>query len=201
MPTGYTEAIKDGISFKQYALSCARAFGALVMMRDEPADEPIPDEFKPSDYHVKALAESEEKLRVFQSLSEEDCQQEMEKERLKLIDSARKQIYENNDLLQKYNAMLRKAKAYCPPSPDHVEFKKFMIDQIEQSIKFDCSGNYYTNELKKLPANVGEWKKSKIDKLMWDISYHTKENEEEINRTNSRNIWIKKLRESLVVGE
>lgn len=36
MPTGYTADIKDGIDFKTYAMNCARAFGACVMLRDEP---------------------------------------------------------------------------------------------------------------------------------------------------------------------
>lgn len=40
MPTGYTDAIKDGISFNQFILSCARAFGALITMRDEPSSVP-----------------------------------------------------------------------------------------------------------------------------------------------------------------
>ncbi len=62
MPTGYTADIAKGITFQQYAWSCARAFGALVMMRDEPSDAPIPEAFTPSDYHVKALAEARAKL-------------------------------------------------------------------------------------------------------------------------------------------
>ena len=37
MPTGYTDKIKDGITFKEYAMGCARAFGALITMRDNPA--------------------------------------------------------------------------------------------------------------------------------------------------------------------
>jgi hypothetical protein len=197
MPTGYTAAIKDGISFEQYALSCARAFGALVVTRDEPADAPIPNELEPSFFNKKALEEAEEKLRILRLLSDEGCHREMEKERQGLIDSAQKQIADNNDLHCKYLHLLAQTKAYLPPSPDHEEFKKFMVDQIEQSIDFDCRGNYYTDELKKFPASVGEWRNKKIDKLMQDISYHTKENAEEINMTNSRNLWIKQLRESL----
>ena len=34
MPTGYTADIKDGIDFKTYAMNCARAFGARVMLRE-----------------------------------------------------------------------------------------------------------------------------------------------------------------------
>lgn len=35
MPTGYTADIKDGITFRDFALRCARAFGATIMQRDE----------------------------------------------------------------------------------------------------------------------------------------------------------------------
>lgn len=45
MPTGYTAAIKYGITFKEFALDCARNFGACISMRDEPRETPIPDEF------------------------------------------------------------------------------------------------------------------------------------------------------------
>ncbi|MFA5323879.1 MAG: hypothetical protein WC373_14505 [Smithella sp.] len=197
MPTGYTAEIKNGITFNQYAMSCSRAFGALIMMRDEPADAPIPDEFKPSDYHVKALAEAEEKLRAFQLLSKEECNLEMEKERKELINHARRQIADSNDLHQKYIAMLAQVKEYIPPSTEHEEFKKFMISQIEESIKFDCVESYYANELKGFPTSVGEYKKQTINKLMRDIAYHTKENAEEIMRTNSCNLWVKQLKESL----
>ena len=56
MPTGYTSKIADGIGFKDFALSCARAFGACIEMRDDPSDKPIPNEFKPNDYHKKRMA-------------------------------------------------------------------------------------------------------------------------------------------------
>lgn len=56
MPTGYTWDIKDEITFEQFIMNCARAFGALVEMRDEPRDKKIPDELKPSDYHNKELS-------------------------------------------------------------------------------------------------------------------------------------------------
>ncbi len=53
MPTGYTQAIVDNpnLSFKSFVLQCSRAFGALVTMRDDDNNAPIPDEIKPDDYH------------------------------------------------------------------------------------------------------------------------------------------------------
>lgn len=58
MPTGYTHKIKDGMTFKEYALRCARNFGALMDMRDDPMDAPIPI-FTPSGYHEEKLIEGE----------------------------------------------------------------------------------------------------------------------------------------------
>ena len=56
MPTGYTaKLMEQGQTFPEFIMSCARAFGALIMMRDDPANAPIPEKFEPSDYHVRAL--------------------------------------------------------------------------------------------------------------------------------------------------
>jgi hypothetical protein len=54
MPTGYTAPIADGMTFEQFALGCARAFGALVTMRDEPSDAPIPERLEPDTPFVAA---------------------------------------------------------------------------------------------------------------------------------------------------
>ena len=197
MPTGYTAAIKDGITFKQYALSCARAFGALIEMRDEPNDAPIPEAFKPSDYHANAIQKAQDSLAKMQSMTDEQCREQMESERKAEIESSKTGIAKTNDLRAKYNAMLSESKAYIPPSSDHEGFKKFMVEQIEESIKFDCSTDYYQKTIDRLPKDIATWKKERLSSVMRDIAYHTKENTEEINRTNSRNLWVKQLRESL----
>ena len=64
MPTGYTASVADGrvTEFAPFALQCARAMGALIMMRDEPHDAPIPERFEASDYYSKSLAEARERL-------------------------------------------------------------------------------------------------------------------------------------------
>lgn len=43
MPTGYTSIIDDNenVTFKEYALRCARGFGALMHLRDESLDKEI----------------------------------------------------------------------------------------------------------------------------------------------------------------
>lgn len=62
MPTGYTANIKNGITFEEFALDCARNFGALIIMRDEPKDAPIPEQFEASKHHEEATSKYLEEL-------------------------------------------------------------------------------------------------------------------------------------------
>lgn len=64
MPTGYTAPIYEGkqITFPEFAMQCARAFGALIDMRDDPMDSPIPDAFVPDTYHARELVKAREQL-------------------------------------------------------------------------------------------------------------------------------------------
>lgn len=62
MPTGYTAAVCDGkiTEFPAFALQCARAFGALITMRDDAMNAPIPEEIKPdTSYYDKNISEAE----------------------------------------------------------------------------------------------------------------------------------------------
>ena len=78
MPTGYTLDLYDGkdITFEEFALRCARAFGALISMRDEPIDAPIPERFEPSDYHLKELEKAKKRLKEVKKWNEETAEQE-----------------------------------------------------------------------------------------------------------------------------
>lgn len=196
MPTGYTADIAKGISFEQYALSCARAFGALVMMRDEPSDAPIPEAFTPSDYHATALADARAKLAELQTMNGEALL--AAHSAAVKADEARNAEYarEKADLRAKYEAMLVQAKAYKAPSPDHEEYARFMVAQIEQSIEFDC--RIYPRE--PITADAATWLADQVQQALKSVRYHVEEHDKELARTASRNQWVSQLRQSLVSG-
>jgi hypothetical protein len=196
MPTGYTDYIKDGITFQQFALRCARAFGACVEMRDSDMDEPIPDEFKPSDYHTNALKEANKNLAKYKSMTIEKATAESKIAYARELNERNIHMEENNKQIKLYEDMLVKVKKWIPPTPEHVELKEFMIKQIEGSIEFDGMGDYYKNNpvIKLTPE---EWIRQGMKEVLEDIEYHTEELEKEIQRTNSRNNWIRNLRDSL----
>jgi hypothetical protein len=199
MPTGYTAAIEKGITFNQFAMDCARNFGALVLMRDEPAGAPIPEEFPPNDYNSKRLEEAKAELVRITAMSAESAQSEADKEAAALIESDRKQAEESRQLLAKYQDMLKSVKAWNPPTPDHKGLKDFMMQKIEESIKFDCGAaepDYAYKSFKGYKTGL-EWKSEKTLKAIRDIAYHEAENAKEIERAKGRTRWVKQLRDSL----
>lgn len=193
MPTGYTAPIiNEGITFKQYALSCARAFGALLPMRDEPSNAPIPDEFKASDYHEKELVKAKKELTDYMLLDEDALLKLYEYEQQKEIEQHNKWNAQKDEQRAKYEAMLLEAEAYIAPSEDHVGYREFMIKQIKESIDFDCTHFEAPERLSFI-----DWKSKYLKHLHWAVEYHAKCNDEEVQRTRDRNKWIKQLKESL----
>lgn len=197
MPTGYTSIVADNenFTFPEFAMRCARNFGALIMMRDEPLDAPIPEKFEPSDYEKNEYEKAKAAYENFiaNPPSDEDLEKQyneyvaLETERFAAA-SADKDIKR-----RRYNAMLLKVLKWQPPTPEHEGLKEFMIDQLHDSIDFDCS------EYRPLISDKEEYiaRNRNGEYLKEELDFYEKRWHEEIERTNSRNKWLKELRESL----
>ncbi len=194
MPTGYTHAVQTGkvTEFPEFAMECARAFGALVMLRDDSGAD-IPEVFEPSSYHADAVITATERITELRSMTMEDIQSMWQDERDKAIQHRRE--YAENKAAEKdrYEAMLEKVDAWTPPTEEHVGLHNFMVKQLTESIDFDCGGDY----LPALLPGRDEWWEGQIKKAEKDIDYHEREYEKEVERTDGRNNWLRDLRESL----
>lgn len=199
MPTGYTADLCDGkdVSFEGFALNCARAFGALVSLRDEP-DAEIPDEFKVDEYYVKKFEEAKEELEKAESMTDEEFAEEA------------KQFYEHekdrfttliNDALttrKRYENMLEQVEQWEPPTEKHVELKKFMIDQLNESIRFDTSTSFYEEVLAELSLETVEEARANRLKIYGDNFNRRKAKlEEQKAIMKERSEWVSELRKSL----
>lgn len=193
MPTGYTAGIEDGTikTFQEYALQCTRAFGALISMRDDPSNTPIPKEIVPdTSYHEEQLVEAR--------AEKEELEKRTDAEWLTAYREYLSSTYRRNEERQEefrrlkdtYAKFLRMANAYVPPTSEHVEFKEFLINQIEIS-----KPTLYRVELMKFD----EWKEHQISGSEWNINYHTKEIEDEIAQAKARNQWLQDVYKSLTV--
>lgn len=198
MSTGYTNEIKEGVSFEAFALICARNFGACITMRDESHDTPIPKEFKVSDYYAKAKKEAKQKLAVIKKMTDAEITKKIATDVRAQRAVLKQRLKDNNNRKRLYIEMRNKARAWTPPTSDHNGLKKFMIEQITSSIDFDDMQKYYKEDLEKLKiVSVDEWVASKTLKYQQDIAYHEKHHAEEVERVNGRNKWVRELRDSL----
>jgi hypothetical protein len=194
MPTGYTAAIAKDITFEQFVMGCSRAMGAMIMMRDEPSDAPIPERFEPSDYSAKKLAESQAELARLQCFTGNDATGAAKDEYAAAVLQHAEHAKKDAELRAKYDAMLARVMAWEAPTADHQGFKVFMVEQIKGSIRFDCGMEHYPTPEQKTGA---AWLAAAIAKASKDIAYHSKAHAEEVERTEGRNAWLSALRASL----
>ncbi len=194
MPSAYTADVTEEMSFEKFAMRCARAMGALIDMREEPLDAPIPERFEPRDYHAKKLQEAKAELARLLSLTPEQAREECRKWHEELEADKAQRLKENEAKIAAYEAMLRKVQAWKPPTEEHVEFKAFMERQLIDSIKFDDSRRYL--QPRKAP-DPDLWLKGRICKAENSVEHHEDEYAEEVHRTRERNVWLAALRASL----
>lgn len=195
MPTGYTAGVGDGsiTSFAEYAKNCARAFGALIHLRDEPNAE-FPESIQPSSYHADRLSEALNEFKIFESLPTEELYAQFEQNKKDQIKSAIDAINEKKNIRLRYEKMLAIAKQFIPPTTQHIEYSKFIVDQIEKSISFDCDDKYSIESLTNAEnLTYEEWYNKKIENFKWSIEYHTRNSQEENQRAINKTVWIQEL--------
>jgi len=71
MSIGYTDCIKNGVSFKEYALGCARTFGALYYLRDELLIHDEPKKRVACSFYTENINKSQTELDKIKKLTDD----------------------------------------------------------------------------------------------------------------------------------
>lgn len=194
MPTGYTAKLYEGEqSFEAFALGCARAFGALIDLRDAGPDAEIPEAIEPSPYHLEAMGEASERMAEIQSWSALDAEKLAEDDYYRRVEEFGKSKRIREARSKRYAAMVERVRGWEPPNEDFVQFKDFMESQLVESASFDC--DYRMDPPTKLSGV--EYTERELERARRDLHYHAKEWEKEQERARERTKWIRALRESL----
>jgi hypothetical protein len=197
MPTGYTAAVQSGeiTEFRDFALRCARAFGACIMLRDESLDAPIPERGEPDTrYHDEALATATKRLAELRAMGPGEAERAATAAYQDLVSAYKDRLAQRLEYRRRYEAMLSLVREWEPPSDDHHELKKFMVEQLTTSICHDTDGSY---DLPPEAMTAQDWLREELRKIEWQVNYHTEKRGEEIARTARRNQWTATLRHSL----
>lgn len=201
MPTGYTNGILEGKikTFPDFAKTCMRAFGATIHLREEPFDKKYEPRV-PSDYHSKELAKAKKDLEIAKSLSDKQIIS-IEKKRL---EKRKKEIHAQIKKIKKQRIKLDKMLGdvinWTPPTSEHTEFRRFMMQQLESTIEYDGDTEYYEEHLQKLynrSLDAKEIRQEMIDSATEAIEYHTEKHKEELERCKESNKWVEDLMKSL----
>lgn len=172
-----------------------RAFGACVEQRDEDMSQPPKLRVLDVSYHTRAIDEAKKSLAAARKMSDDQIVATEVSEIQRTIKNAREQIAKHTTLRANYENMLKQVKAWVPPTRSHTNFKKFMIEQIEGSIKFDCDTDYYTKQISGVVDSIlglspSQKRKERIDRANQDIRYHTKEIKKDTIGVKKSNDWI-----------
>lgn len=196
MPTGYTAAVQDGTitTLHDFAMCCARNFGALVHMRDEPTGAPIPEVIKPSTYHDRNVAILTRQLNRLQAMSPSEAQRECQQAYSQAMARWKCLCDERAMHRVRYQAMLEQVHAWKVPTADHLSIKAFMAKQLTESLDWDCSPDY----CQKMPRIMrwSDWLALQIEETKADLLYAANGQHQEVERAASRTEWLQALRTS-----
>jgi rRNA maturation protein Nop10 len=196
MPTGYTDIIDKGATFKDFALRCARGIDVLYFLRDVGFGSELPSEFSPDDYHEKALEKARRELDEAKSLAIEAAsalaQQEFEKD----VQHQQEAISHSIALHQKYAEMRDKVEAWTPPTKLHNGLKTFMLQQLDESLEHDDMVDFYRNHPPKRKS-AEQYIEQRVKLALRDVAYHESEYAKEKSRMALASLWVAQLRESI----
>ena len=189
-----TAGIKhDEVTFKEFALGCARAFGYLYALRDDPMNFEIP-EFKPDPHIIQSLQIAKEALEKLQKMSLNEATTRALEEYENQVKLHRECKEEKEELRKKYTSMLSRVKSWKPPTKDHNCLQEFMESQLKESIEHDCR-DYCTSTPILLTGT--EWFEQSIHSAEEDIKYWSKKYADDVERCAINNKWVRELMESL----
>jgi hypothetical protein len=195
MTTGYTHDVADGklTDFRTFALQCARAFGATIMQRDEALDVP-PRPQKVDEYYERSVREAKQELARYNTMSLTTAEQEARLEYERLLATQAEYKAEKDVKRARYEAMLAEVLAWEPPTKDHRELKKFMEEQLRESIRFDC-GEWLGPSPTRKKARA--WLDEKRELALRRVNSAQESLADERERAEQANAWIAALYDSL----
>lgn len=190
MPTGYTAKLSQGEqSFHEFILTCARAFGACVMQREDSMDI-LPQIPKREIYHQQQAASARDRIDMLAKLSYDGAMQHAAAQHANAMRDWATHNETRSQENSRFLGMMEQVRAWEPPTSDHAELKKFMLDQLELSVN-----NYdYPAPVLQDPRR---WLADELAETGRSLAYHTKAQDEANARHASRVKWIEALYASL----
>lgn len=200
MPTGYTAKICEGPqTFRDFTMQCARAFGALLSMRDEPFDAPIPDKFEPAAYYAESVEKAQAEVARLSAMSVAEARAYGQAQLDAEIKRAQDYIEENKQGRERLLAMKAEVEAWSCPGADHENLKAFMLRQLDDTLGFDFSPPaYWENMIREAKSCTPEARHQReLEQAQTALDKAQERQREAIKRAADSTKWVNDLRASL----
>ena len=203
MPTGYTAGIEDGkiTTGKEFLKLCTRAFGVAINLKDEPLSVPTPTKFDPNTYYKKRLEDEKANFEKFKAMSFEEARDEMIKAYKDRVDMYKSMLEGSLKRNKQYAKIRAEVEDWNPPTPDHIELKKFALKQIDMCIEtqeqIDRYRKYANEELDDSDSAVAEYIHEQTEFHRQDVKRAKESWDDEVKRTGDKNKWMELFLNSL----
>lgn len=200
MPTGYTACVKDGsvTTLRVFALRCARAFGVAADMRDEDPAVPVPEKVVArTARYDDDIRNGIKSLEEIQAMSLVDCELAAEAEYNERVEGDKRYAAEKRLSAERYQTMIVAVEAWNVGAELH-GLKKFMLEQLADSLKYDCGTTFELPKPKQLTGR--EWREKKIKYLSEEIGRDYRHRAEVVARAAEHNEYLAALYAALLEG-
>lgn len=199
MPSGYTYAIYNGDTTdpKEFILTAARGLGFLIHMRDDSHDTPIrkrevPDE---NSHSVKTLNEYRHKYQWYMTASDAELLIDQEREIAEAKDFAWEAEKKYTAIRERYVSVMDKLKQWSPTTEAGQRVKEYGLEQLVESIKFDCDHNPWDFVPERITA--GKYREKKVAFYTRMVMSYDEVVERERESAEATNRWIDELMQDL----
>jgi hypothetical protein len=192
MPSGYTYDVQTGkiSTLEDFAKSCARAF--IWQARDSNEQDLrklVSEKGYDLSHYENDLAETNSQLEVYLNMTDMGWDELVERENKEALSRYEESVKRMKEQELRYRTMLEKVKAWEPPTDKHIEMKRFMITQLEDSIKFDC----YEMRPPKININSQEFRDGRIKEVRRAIEQIEVQIDKMKNNKNLGAEWVEQL--------
>lgn len=197
MPTGYTQPLCErDVSLADFALRCARAFGATVEQRDESLDAAIPPAFEVPAFYYERLAGAQARVAELANMTLEDAGKACGVEFIKEMRHRGEQVRRIQAFAARRAKLLEEVEDWEPPTDDHKGLKAFMLEQLAK-VKDEADPSYYQTPI--FTKDAKRWLEDQRKQAFEELEYRQKVLKEQEALVASRNAWLTALRSSLSV--
>lgn len=193
MPTGYTAAVQDGTTteLRDFALACARNFGALIHLRDEPWGTQTPRCLPPADteYYDEQIAAARAVLAELPGLSAAECTARASVEHAEAVAALAERRAHRERIRRRYEAML--AQVWAWEVPDDLQgLRLFMAEQLASSIVHDCDDGW---DGEPVEHTAETWRREKLQQAERDLGDFLGARRGQIETAEARQRWLDAL--------